>query len=294
MYFFYIDESGSKDPATSGTRSDGSTFTKDHLFVLTAVSLYEGNWKDFEREITNLKLEFSDNLKRRTGQRYDLPQCEVKSTWLRHPRQRAQHSPFLHALSDDERTRLSEAFYNQLQPRHMRIFSVVVDKRKLHDHVDGDILYKKAYEILLERLERYLGEFHDKHKGLVIIDDVSRQENRSLAAKHSYIQREGNQSMRFRHIIEGPMFTDSALSTGIQLADLCAYNIYRAFNQPDFRYPFFLKILDRFYKSRRTDALKLDGLKVGPDDSDLIEWARESWITLKTEQPTLWGGLPKK
>jgi len=140
MYFFYIDESGSKDPSISGTRLDGSTFSKDPLFVLTAVSLYEGNWKDFEREITNVKLEFSDNLKRRTGQRYELPQCEVKSTWLRHPRERERHSPFLHALTDEERTRLSEAFYHQLRPQHMRVFSVVVDKRKLRDHVDGDIL----------------------------------------------------------------------------------------------------------------------------------------------------------
>jgi len=293
MYFFYIDESGSKDPSISGTRLDGSTFSKDPLFVLTAVSLYEGNWKDFEREITNVKLEFSDNLKRRTGQRYELPQCEVKSTWLRHPRERERHSPFLHALTDEERTRLSEAFYHQLRPQHMRVFSVVVDKRKLRDHVDGDILYKKAYEILIERLERYLREFHDKHKGLIIIDDVSRQENRSLAAKHSFIQREGNQIMRFRHLIEGPMFSDSALSTGIQLADLCAYNVYRAFKDKNFRYPHFLNLLDRFYSSRRTDPFKLDGLKVWPDDSDLIEWARESWITLKTEQPTLWGGLSK-
>jgi len=155
------------------------------------------------------------------------------------------------------------------------------------------ISFKKAYEILIERLERYLGEFHDKHKGLIIIDDVSRQENRSLAAKHLFIQREGNQIMRFRHLIEGPMFSDSALSTGIQLADLCAYNVYRAFKDKNFRYPHFLNLLDRFYSSRRTDPFKLDGLKVWPDDSDLIEWARGSWITLKTEQPTLWGGLSK-
>ena len=50
MYFFYIDESGTKDPEVLGTRSDGSTFVKDHLYVLTAVSLFEFKWRDFERE----------------------------------------------------------------------------------------------------------------------------------------------------------------------------------------------------------------------------------------------------
>jgi hypothetical protein len=54
MYFFYIDESGTKDPEVSGTRSDGSAYAKDHLYVLTAVSLFEFKWRDFEREITNV------------------------------------------------------------------------------------------------------------------------------------------------------------------------------------------------------------------------------------------------
>jgi hypothetical protein len=287
MYFFYIDESGNKDIATAGTRSDGSKFEKDHLFVLTAVSLFEGRWKDFERAITNVKLEFADNLYRRTGRRFTLPECEVKSTWFRQPRQRAEQSPFLDALSGEELDRLSKTYYAQITPQHMHLFSVIVDKRKLHDHMDGDKMYKKAYEILLERLEKYLYEFHPKHNGLIIIDDVSRQENRQLAEKHSFIQREGNQVMRFHHILENPMFTDSALSNGIQLADLCAYNVFRAFKYKDFRYKFFLDTLDAVYTSRRTDDLKLDGLKVWPEDSELVEWAKESWITLNNRTALL-------
>jgi hypothetical protein len=294
MYFFYIDESGTKDPQVSGVKADGTPFTKDHLYVLTAVSLFEFKWRDFEREISNVKLELSDNLNRVQGLRFDLARCEVKSTWLRLPGLRAKESPFLNALSDDDRTKLAQTFYAQLRPQRMHIFSVVVDKRKLHGHVDHDILFKKAYEILLERIEHYLYEFHPKHQGVIVIDDTGRMANRSLAMKHAYIQREGNQVMRFHHIVEYPMFTDSALSNGIQLADLCGYNVYRAFRQKDFSYPYFARTLDRFYCSQQTASDKLDGLKVWPDDSELVEFARQGWIAYKTQQPTLWGGPQKK
>ena len=90
------------------------------------------------------------------------------------------------------------------------------------------------------------------------------------------------------------MFTDSALSNGIQLADLCGYNVYRAFRNKEFSYPYFTKTLDRFYCSHQTPADKLDGLKVWPDDSELVEFARAGWIAYKTQQPTLWGGKIKK
>lgn len=294
MYFFYIDESGTKDPEVSRTKEDGTVVTKEHLYVLTAVSLFEFSWRKFEREISNLKMELSDHLHRRIGTRYDLAECEVKSTWMRLPTLRAKESPFLHSLVDKDRTRIAEAFYAQLAPMRMHIFSVVVDKRKLHGYVDHDILFKKAYEILLERIEHYLWEFHPKHQGVIVIDDTGRTANRSLAMKHAFIQREGNQVMRFHHIVEYPMFTDSALSNGIQLADFCGYNVYRAFRNKDFSYPYFARTLDRFYCSQRTSAEKLDGLKVWPDDSELVEFARQGWIAHKTKQPTLWGGPDKK
>jgi len=75
-------------------------------------------------------------------------------------------------------------------------------------------------------------------------------------------------------------------SNGIQLADLCAYNVYRAFRGMDFEYEFFQKILPYFYKSQRTSADRLDGLKIWPDDSELIDFARRGWTAFKAKQPT--------
>ena len=105
MYFFYFDESGSRDPEISGTRKDGTSFAKDHLYVLTAIGLYERRWQDFDRAIANLKLELSDHLFKIKGMRLILADCEVKSVTLRIPNERAQKSPFLNALSDGDRLR---------------------------------------------------------------------------------------------------------------------------------------------------------------------------------------------
>jgi hypothetical protein len=91
--------------------------------------------------------------------------------------------------------------------------------------------------------------------------------------------------MKFKHIVEYQFFTDSKLSNGVQLADRCGYNVYRAFRQLDFTYTCFVRLLPRFYNSQQADPLKLDGLKVFRDDSELVDFARKGWAEFKTKQP---------
>lgn len=201
----------------------------------------------------------------------------VKSSSLRLKKSLGErgYSQFVHNLTDPEKTDLSDVFYSQIEKHHIRVFAVVIDKRKLHDHVTAETLHKKAYELLLERIEQFLHEFHASHNGLIVMDDTQKQLNHAIAMKHAFFQREGNANLRFKHIVEYPFFTDSSLSSGIQLADLCAYNIYRAFRAEDFSYPYFSRLLPFIYRSQRTSPDKLDGLKVFPDDSALVGFSRE-------------------
>lgn len=46
--------------------------------------------------------------------------------------------------------------------------------------------------------------------------------------------------------------------------------------------------------SEHTGATRLDGLKVWPNDSELVEFGALGWNNLKNEQPTLWDGLFRK
>ena len=97
MYFFYLDESGSRDPS-AGTPEN----PKDHIYVLLAVGMYERQWRPFEREISGLKLALADRLRQNGIGPFDLADCEVKSNWLRNPSARQKSSAFLNALSPED------------------------------------------------------------------------------------------------------------------------------------------------------------------------------------------------
>ena len=279
MYFFYFDESGSRDPSV-GTAAK----PKDHLYVLLAVGMWEGQWRHFENAISGLKLELADYLHRDGKGRFELAECEVKSNWVRVPAEREKRSRFLHELHFDDLTRLTDAYSEQVAERNMVILASVIDKRFLRGHVTHETLHKKAYEFLLERIQHYMREYHGRHRALIVMDDTGKQLNSAVAMKHAWFQRAGNRNMVFPAIVEYPFFTRSELSNGVQLADLLAYNVYRAFKREDFDYPYFERLLPNFY--RRREGAALDGLKVWPDGSPLIGAARTAWDAYKQE--ALW------
>ena len=104
-----------------------------------------------------------------------------------------------------------------------------------------------------------------------LVDDTNIQLNRFIAMEHAALLRRGNPNMFFPHIVEYPFFTRSELSNGVQLADLLAYNVYRAFRDEDPNYPYFRSILSHFY--RRRDTAALSGIKIWPETSPLVDFA---------------------
>lgn len=270
MYFFYVDESGTLDPEVTGKRADGSMFAKEHIYVLLAVSLYEHRWHGFEKTLNRKKWELID-LIRRAGSAHalELADCEVKSTWIRIPKERAAR-PFLANLTDPELNQLVNLYYQQLAHHHMHAFAVVVDKRHLRGYMDSAKLHRKAWELVLERIETFMREEHPKHQAVLITDDISRERNKNLAMKHAYIQSEGTASGTWlRHIAEMPLFVRSELSNGVQLADLLAYNVYRCFRYEDADYPFFVRMLPHLWASEKMPAGSIAGLQVFPPESPL-------------------------
>lgn len=270
MYFFYFDESGSRDPSIGTTKKP-----KEHLYVLLAVGMYERKWHSFELAISQLKLELAECLERDDKGRFDLADCEVKSNWIRIEDERKKKSSFLHSLHDKDLGRLIKAYYQQILINNMVIIAVVIDKRYLRDHMTHELLHKKAYELVLERIQHYIREYHPKHQALIVMDDTDKQLNRSVAMKHAFFQRTGNQNMLFPNIVEYPFFTRSELSNGIQLADLLAYNVYRAFRDGNLAYPYFERLLPNIYYGRK--QMTLHGLKVWPEDSPLVDTAKRKW-----------------
>ncbi|MBM4397945.1 MAG: DUF3800 domain-containing protein [Deltaproteobacteria bacterium] len=275
MYFFYLDESGSRGAFTG---SPGTP--KDHLYVLAAVGMYEGHWFKFDREVSLLKLELAGYLERAARGRFDLADCEVKSNWIRHKKER-ERRPFLGALDENDLGRLVKTFYAQVSERNTTLVAVVVDKRFVRGHVQSARLQEMAYEFLLERIESYMGQYHPKHHALIVMDDTGIPLNRIVAMRHATLQRRGNQNLAFRHIVEYPFFTRSELSNGIQLADLVAYDVYRAFRDENLDYPFFKPLIPHFYRGPQRQVL--DGLKVWPEESPLVSLGRLLRVSLQQE-----------
>ena len=268
MYLFYVDESGNLDVKCH----------PDHwLYTLTAVGIFEHNWKKFYLPLVEKKRQLIETIRQNTNRLLSLHECEVKSTWCRIPKQRKAKSFFLDQLSDAERTELADLYYSQIERVNGVCISVAIDKRELHSYMDRGKLHSKAWELLCERIENYMRECHPKHCAVIIVDDVSPQTNAALAGKHAYfLEKYTTAGLSIRQILEMPLFVRSELSEGVQLADLCAYNVYRSIAYTNPEYPFFKRLLPLYYNSCNTASGKLDGMKIFPDTSKHLQ----DWITL--------------
>lgn len=269
MYLFYVDETGNLDPRTEIPTQSGGTIPGDPIFVLTAVGLYEHRWHGFEKTINRYKQGVLDKIFRDHGVRLDLADFEIKSNWLRIPKERNRH-PTLSRMTAAELQELVDLFYSQLEHHHMPVFSVVIDKRYLPAYMDVDKLHKKAWELLLEQVQRSMEAKFPKHQALFVKDDMTVQANRSLAMKHAHLLDKGTTSgLWLRHVCEMPHFVRSELSNGVQLADLCSYNIYRAFKDDNLGYPYFQKVRAAIWARTEPARHPFSGVRVFPDDSPL-------------------------
>ncbi len=269
MYLFYVDETGNLDPRLEIPTQSGRTIAGEPLFVLTAVGLYEHRWHGFEKTLNRAKQAILDRIAQDHGIPLDLADFEIKSNWLRIPKERGKH-PALSRMEPAEIEGLVDLFYAQLAHHHMPVFSVVIDKRHIPEYMDGEKIHRKAWELLLEQVQRCMEGKYPKHQALFVKDDMTVQANRSLAMKHAHLLDKGTAGgMWLKNICEMPHFVRSELSNGVQLADLCSYNIYRVFKDDRLDYPFFQKMRGAIWSRAESVRHPFSGIRVFPDDSPL-------------------------
>lgn len=262
MYLCYVDETGNRDPRLRIPQRDGTVKDGDWLYILTAVCVYEQRWHTLEKPINRFKMGLIDRIAADSGIHLQLSDCEIKSNWLRQPRERARHE-FLRHLTADEIRALSDVFFDRLSDIHARIFSVLVDKRTLSPGTTRHDIQLRSWERLLELIEQFMRARHHKHQAIMINDDLDRQSNQMLAMSHAELLNSGTKRDTWlRHICEMPMFVRSELSAGVQLADLCSYNIYRAFRDGDLKYPYFRRVAPYIWTAN-------EPVKAGPRFSGL-------------------------
>lgn len=208
---FYIDESGSPhghhDPISRG---------ETPLFTLAAVALPIWEWRARDREYLAIKRQFFPDITGRPDKRDE--ELEIKGNELTSPHNRAS----------SRRHAFNSRILSFLGAHSARCFGVTFLKNSASP-APADSIYTQALQILVERFSLFIAESHAYSNGILICDSRMkglRGKDITVARSHmSYIF--GHETGRtFINILEAPLFADSRLTVGLQLADIFAANLY--------------------------------------------------------------------
>lgn len=213
MLIHYVDESGDTSPHHEPI-FDGET----PLFCLSAIALRASDWRNCDRALWKLKCRYYlreiEQFSRATARRPE--QYEVKGRDLVQPS---------HA-----KNRRGLIFIDQVltlcQTYNARCFAAVWRKDAINP-TQPQSIYTKSLQVLAERFHLYCQEAGDQ--GIVVVDSRTRSLDLQVATSHlSYVF--GHYTGRgLTRLIEAPMFADSCLSAGLQIADIvggCLYGYY--------------------------------------------------------------------
>jgi len=252
----YIDDSGEKEygPATG------------RYFTYAAAVVDSAKEEAVNAEIIDLKRFY-----------FGTSNVEIKSNWLRLPKERQRRYISKFPISDTKLTDFTESLYSWISEAPITLLASVVDKSQMQERYGTKAWHPSAtaYQFLLQRYELHLSmtcapsRFHDRRncsiKGYVTIDNMdgaspaANQWRDLLRTQHRTLKKRGCQltQLKFDHLAEDVRFGDSARFHLLQVADLAAYNIMRQFrnygeswDNPSTKqlplYPYLEKILNKF------------------------------------------------
>ncbi|GAB4410428.1 MAG: hypothetical protein Kow00123_24050 [Anaerolineales bacterium] len=264
MYLFYVDE--------SGQREYGRT---TRYFALCGLGVPIESWHMLNLSMLNLKRAY-----------FGKPAVEIKSSWLRYPDARQKWYLDPYQISEDKLREFVERVYDELlNHRSLSLFGVVVDKVQMQrTYAAPQNPSPLAYHLIFERFQRFLETRGEQSYGIVIFDKIDDTSFRTgyenlLTRQHLRYLEQGTDFVKIENIVEGLLFIPSAVNNFLQMADLCAYNIYRQFADhgdvwdkpkgPTWPlYDYFRRIAHLLYKSS-TGILSGYGIKKYPDHRKL-------------------------
>lgn len=210
----YLDESGDAN-AHSLPLVAGET----PVFSLAGVALPLSQWRSYQAEYSALKLQFFKSEIDKSSK--SQHQWELKGNRLIAPRNAESQrlAAFAHKVLD-----LAENNTG-------RLFSVSFLKcaTKPTSHAS---MYTKALQILAEAFDIFLREKSEDARGIIILDSRMAHLQKGSGLDYtvavsllSYIF--GNeQGRQLKRLQEAPMFADSAITSGVQVADVVAGLMY--------------------------------------------------------------------
>lgn len=246
MYLFYLDESGEREYESPS-----------RYFVLCAVGVHTKDWKAIHTAISSLKRTYFGTI-----------DVEIKSNWLRIPKERERRYRVPFGISDTELWAFTNKFYGILRIYEVVIIAAVVDKEAMsQQHNQLQAPSSLAYRLVFERIELFLQKNTEGANGIAIYDKITELEIKRkgyenlLYRQHLRYLEQGTDFGEVNRIVEGLLFVPSHENNLLQVPDLCAYNVYRQFreygeewhanNQFEHRYEYFKRIEPYLYRSNR-------------------------------------------
>ena len=214
MIFFYVDEGGDPHPHREPLLQGGTP-----LFCLSAVAVRATQWRELDRALFQLKRTY-------------FPREMTAFTRL-HPDMRPEHYEVKgrqlvkpsHARSHRNRV-FTLKIFDLARELDVRLFAAVWRKDPVNP-VDAMSMYTQSLQVLAERFHYHCVQSGEQ--GVIVVDGRTRNLDFRVASSHlSYLF--GNPAGRsYTTLFEAPMFVDSVLSAGVQLADFlgsCVYACY--------------------------------------------------------------------
>ncbi|HVE82968.1 MAG TPA: DUF3800 domain-containing protein [Myxococcales bacterium] len=204
MYILYVDESGSVGDA------------REH-FVLGAFAVHESDVQRLRAAVEEVSARHLDA---------HLSKRELHAQNIR------SGSGFWRGIPKDVRYRLLEDLANLLGTfRSSRARFALFGVAKHPQGVPGADPLERPYEELFLRFTQMLVRLRVPDVGIAVADE-SRHESTLQPIVRNW-QETGTRFAKLTKLVEVPLFVDSAATRLIQLADLVAHSIFRAYDRED-------------------------------------------------------------
>jgi hypothetical protein len=116
----------------------------------------------------------------------------------------------------------AEGFFEMVADADITVFAMVMERPDKAPY-EGPELLQCHHRYLFDRVERFMAEEHPNNMALPIYDALDPGSTRIFAASFNSFMSKSNAGRAMQHIVPSPLFVDSALTPGIQIADRFAY-----------------------------------------------------------------------
>lgn len=232
MILVYVDDSGGRAPFIEG-KSDP---VRDSVYVLAACAIEESRWRVFNDSMESVKFKYGKiSCERRGVSNIEITDMELKCATMNNLRERQKKSPFLAALTDEEIMALRNDAFDCAESHGATFLAMVVNKAAF-DRKGMSDAHRIAYKGIMVAVKHHMEKHHANQKAMIVMDESDRTTHEATREIHIHsmigASRDGH---GYENIIEYPLFTDSKLSNGIQMADLCAGCLFHAFSRRNFK-----------------------------------------------------------